>query len=148
MDDTLLQVCYISRRADGVSDDDVVTHIVLPAMLRNRWQDITGCLWFDEDHFLQVLEGPAVETSSMMDRILTDDRHLEVDVVSEHAVRRRHFARFSMRMLHTARPASVAELVESRAKPSEPRNASIGDTRGLLSRVVDELARWPLMPAT
>lgn len=102
------QLAYTSRRVSGIHDDEVVDEIVLPSILRNRSVGITGCLWFDEDRFFQVIEGPEHEVAALYKKILVDDRHCEVTLLINEPIVMRDFPRFSLRVVRQMGSRRVA----------------------------------------
>lgn len=142
----LEQLAYISRRKPWVSDEEVVDGIVLPAMAKNRLLGLTGCLWFNRERFLQVLEGAAAELGSMYERIVRDKRHDRVELLGRHAIEERSFARFNMRSFAGTAPESVAMLF--RDHQDRPRRRwwparRSSQRRPMLPVVIAELARVP-----
>ena len=87
------QMAYISRRAVGVHDDEIVDEIVLPSIVRNRALGISGCLWFDEKRFFQVLEGDEGSVRSVYRKISIDDRHHDVTLLIDDPIAIRNFPR-------------------------------------------------------
>ena len=82
----LYHLAYLSRRSRDVTDDEVVDGIVLPAMSKNRRLDVTGCLWFSADQFLQVLEGTEPVIVDLFEEIRVDHRHREVEVLASEPI--------------------------------------------------------------
>lgn len=163
MRDSIFQLAYISKRKASVSDEDIVDNIVLPAITKNRMLGITGCLWFDDSHFFQVLEGALDAVELMYERIGTDQRHGSVTRILCEDTGERRFERFGMRAIRSDAARSMPELVGAfsasrslavdRASPwwnplarSDRRNqaASTGtiEPLSLARRVIDELAGW------
>jgi hypothetical protein len=62
----------------------------------NRTNGITGCLAFDEDHFVQILEGEPRDVDATILRIRRDRRHKEVGILLTRSIRTRAFANWSM----------------------------------------------------
>lgn len=125
MPDTRL--VYLSRRAAHVTDSAVVDDIVLPSMAKNRRLDITGCLWFDRDRFLQILEGPEESVDAVYARIEADGRHGQVTALLREPQDRRMFARWAMKPVPALRADVIRDLVEgfgSGPKRSAPAPAS------------------------
>lgn len=104
------RIMYRSVRAAGVTDEQVVEGILLPTLRRNRERDITGCLWFGGDLFVQLLEGPAEAVEKTFTRILSDSRHSSVETLQRAMVRAREFARFEMKLIRGEPGDAVVEL--------------------------------------
>lgn len=90
-------IVYHSVRCDGVSDEDVVDRVVLPAARRNRAADVTGCLWFDQRRFLGVLEGPRDAVEREFQGLRTEPHHREVELLAVGEMTRRRFPRWGIR---------------------------------------------------
>lgn len=94
---TLHEVIYVSDRATGLSDHTIIDEIVLPSGNKNRRLDITGCLWFSKNRFLQILEGPREAVEGVYSAILRDNRHTNIQTISSSPVTNRSFSRWGMR---------------------------------------------------
>ena len=106
-----IRLVYLSCRASHVTDSAVVDDIVLPAMSKNRRLDITGCLWFDRDRFLQTLEGPEEAVDSVYSRIEADSRHNEVSLLLREPQSHRLFPRWAMKPVPALHADVIRELV-------------------------------------
>jgi len=102
---------YLSCRASHVTDSAVVDDIVLPAMTKNRRLDITGCLWFDRDRFLQTLEGPDETVDRVYSQIETDGRHDQVTLLLREPQTHRLFPRWAMKPVPALRADVIRDLV-------------------------------------
>lgn len=102
---------YLSCRAAHVTDSAVVDDIVLPAMAKNRRLDITGCLWFDRDRFLQTLEGPAETVDGVFSRIGGDSRHEQVSLLLREPQAVRLFPRWAMKPVPAFRSDMIRVMV-------------------------------------
>lgn len=139
----LYEVIYVSRRSDGVTDADVVDRIILPAGRKNRLLDITGCIWFDQSRFLQLLEGPRDDVERVYREIQEDPRHTEVHTISAGPIAVRSFDRWSMRLVTGESDSSIEELADqfsSRALRSN-RVEETEITPGMAARIRDRLAK-------
>ena len=143
----LFTLCYISRRAPGLTDTQVVDGIVLPAMAKNRRLDITGCLWFDADRFIQFLEGPTRDVQRVYAAIERDNRHTDVALLTSGPLADRSFDRFSMRAIGQSRPAAVAALLELCDGVGVQAARARDDLVAIVGRVTSELRQWPLATA-
>lgn len=68
----------------------------------NAQNDITGMLFCDEGRFMQVLEGEKDTIQSLMDNILKDARHENVNVLLNHPVESRELADWNMRAFNVS----------------------------------------------
>jgi hypothetical protein len=93
----LTQLIYCSR--PQIPDADwqrVVVDIFETARRKNTVNDITGCLSYGPDWFLQVLEGSTRKVEATYDRIKRDGRHTEIKTLISQPIGARSFPEWSM----------------------------------------------------
>lgn len=91
----LMQLIYASR---PFGFDDACLNGILAASRRCNTRDgITGALICRADLFLQMLEGPRDAVTATFARIVRDDRHVEVMLVSCADIPARLFPAWAMR---------------------------------------------------
>lgn len=92
---SLTQLIYTSRPFgfDAPALDD----ILVAARRNNGRKGITGALICRADLYMQLLEGPREAVTATFGRILRDDRHVEVALVSTTDAPARLFPDWSMR---------------------------------------------------
>jgi hypothetical protein len=79
------------------ADPEEITAIVSSSIRWNVGVQVTGMLWADGKSFAQVIEGGFHEVGLTMDRIRTDHRHTDIDVLLDRVVLSRQFGNWSMR---------------------------------------------------
>jgi hypothetical protein len=84
---------YVSRRQATEAD---IRDIVETARVRNARLQVTGALIATDTHFAQVLEGSRAAINELMDSILRDRRHEQIDVVQDRQADQRGFPTWSM----------------------------------------------------
>jgi len=134
----LHEVIYVSTRAEGISDHEVVDGIVLPSGIKNRRLNITGCLWFSPRRFLQILEGPRKAVEDVYAAILRDQRHRDITTVSSSPITNRSFSRWGMRALQNDKEESIQAIIEEYAPGTQvERNVAqaASDQRSLLEQI-------------
>jgi Sensors of blue-light using FAD len=95
----LIRLTYFSRnRLDHWygSRDCGIAEILATSVANNLRDCITGALICDERWFVQALEGAESKVSAAFERILRDQRHREVSLVTMQAVAERRFPNFAM----------------------------------------------------
>ena len=93
MTETLFrQLFYTSRSATGVD----VERILQQSRHNNAVDGITGLLWHDGTHFLQVIEGPESSVAATYARIAGDPRHSDLSILSDRTIATREFGYWSM----------------------------------------------------
>jgi hypothetical protein len=75
------RIKYVSRFARPLTEADI-QEIAEQAASHNARKGLTGVLVTTGRMFLQVLEGPTAEVDALYDRILADDRHQDVLLLS------------------------------------------------------------------
>ncbi len=91
----LLQLIYASHPFGF--DSATLSAILLDARRCNLRDDITGMLICRADLFLQLLEGPEQAVEATCRRIVADDRHVDMRILSRASVTERLFPLWSMR---------------------------------------------------
>ncbi len=114
-------IAYASRRSPDVDDDQIVDDIALPSYRKNRSLEITGCLWFDDGHFLQFIEGPRDNLESLYKSICADSRHLDVRELVNRPVESRAFARFALQVVKNDDLDPVQELIRLTFEEPDPQ---------------------------
>ena len=89
------EIVYTSTPWGLVFDDDVL-NIVRVSRRTNAAVGVTGFLVYDGSMFLQVIEGEDAIVDRLAARILRDDRHSGVHILSDTPIAKRSFARWSM----------------------------------------------------
>ena len=89
------QLLYVSSSTlPGNSAD--IAGILDESRHNNAIDGITGVLWSDGTHFLQVLEGSDESVGATFGRILSDHRHSGIVVLRDETVEERQFGGWSM----------------------------------------------------
>ena len=78
-------------------DQPMLNGILADARTYNPKNNITGALICREDIFLQLLEGPEDKILLTYDRILNDDRHLDIELLVQEPCDDRLFPTWSMK---------------------------------------------------
>ena len=109
----LVRLMYASRAAAGVDQDELVA-IVRKSKANNPALGVTGVLCFSEGIFLQVLEGGRSAVNRLYNRIATDPRHTDVELMSYEEIGERRFAGWSMGQVNMSRlnPALLLKYSE------------------------------------
>lgn len=138
----IFQLAYASARQLTLSNEVIVDGIVLPAMRRNRLMNITGCLWFNDHHFLQILEGEEREVRKLMAVIRKDARHTNLCMLSERLIGERAFLRFSMRVLREPAAGEVDRLLRERGR----RRINSDLLASITQELMETLTPWGVAP--
>jgi hypothetical protein len=95
----LIRLTYFSRNrlGDWYSSKDCGVAEILSVSIANNLRDgITGALICDERWFVQALEGVEGKVSAAFERILRDQRHRDVSLVTMQPVTERHYPNSAM----------------------------------------------------
>jgi hypothetical protein len=109
----LVRLMYASRAAATVGPDDLIA-ILRKSKANNPALGITGVLCFSEGIFLQALEGGRSAVNQLYNRIATDPRHTQVELLCYEEIGERRFAGWSMGQVNMARlnPALLLKYSE------------------------------------
>ena len=111
----LVRLMYASRAAATVNQDELVA-ILRKSQAHNSAQGITGvlCLCFNERIFVQALEGGRSAVNQLYNRIATDPRHTQVELLCYEEIGERRFAGWAMGQVNMARlnPALLLKYSE------------------------------------
>jgi methanogenic corrinoid protein MtbC1 len=94
---TLCSIVYRSRAVSPFSGYELY-ELVKTAQSRNRAEAITGLMLYDESRFYQWLEGPYESVARVMNSIMSDRRHTDIEIVSDKPATTRQFADWTMRL--------------------------------------------------
>ncbi len=93
----LARVVYRSHAVRALSPAEL-HDLACVAQARNSREAVTGLMLYDDKHFFQWLEGPARAVASVMDSIVVDRRHTNVEILDKGVAERRMFAEWSMKL--------------------------------------------------
>jgi methanogenic corrinoid protein MtbC1 len=104
---------YQSRAVSRPSESEL-EHLVSQARRRNRSLGVTGMLLYENGRFLQTLEGPPAGLSAVWASIRRDERHRDIEVLTEHMVSSRLFTDWDLllysRDTDPRRPGRASDL--------------------------------------
>lgn len=92
---SLTQIVYSSKPFGF--DASVLDGILAVSRRLNARDDITGTLICRADMYLQLIEGPDAAVQATYQRIIADDRHLDIDLLVSHEITDRLFPEWAMR---------------------------------------------------
>ncbi len=109
----LYQLTYRSLAAEGITASDI-RDILEEANSNNASKKITGCLVYNEGHFVQLLEGEKDVVHELYWQIEGDKRHSRVQVLSEGETLERMFP--DWKMMYLKLPEEPQTTLESQVK--------------------------------
>lgn len=92
----LIAISYISKATQemGVL---ALMRLTDQASQLNQQLDLSGVLFYENQHFGQILEGPRVELMKIWEKIQRDPRHQQVRLLKMEEIKERSFPAWSMR---------------------------------------------------
>jgi len=75
---------------------DAITEILIAAHRNNHPRGVTGVLLYQNQFFVQVLEGKPDDVQYIFDKIKNDPRHSNVTVIQQNPIKKRGFPTWSM----------------------------------------------------
>lgn len=91
----LFELIYRSEADANVSDDDLL-NILGKARLHNGQHQITGCLLYNDHHFVQILEGEFNTLNELYNKIKKDSRHHNVVLLHMKEIASRSYPEWTM----------------------------------------------------
>lgn len=91
----LTRLIYYSEVAEINSTEDI-SQILQVAESYNKGLGLTGCLYFDEKYFIQILEGDRKKVSHLYNKLSKDKRHKNIVLVDVSPIAKRDFAEWSI----------------------------------------------------
>ena len=109
----LVRLMYASRAVPAVDQDELIA-ILRKSKANNPALGVTGVLCFSEGIFLQALEGGRSAVNKLYNRIASDARHSQVELLSYEEIGERRFAGWSMGQVNITRlnPALMLKYSE------------------------------------
>lgn len=94
----LWTVAYCSHMSEPMSDHELAD-LAVCSTGKNRKLDVTGVLFFQDDRFVQVMEGDRAVVQALYERIKSDPRHERVITLKDGAILSRSFTGWAMRLV-------------------------------------------------
>lgn len=98
----LVRLMYASRAVPAIDQEELAT-ILRQSKAYNPGVGVTGVLCFSGSVFLQVLEGSRSAVNRLYNRIVSDPRHTEVELLLYEEINERRFAGWSMGQVNMSR---------------------------------------------
>jgi hypothetical protein len=109
----LVRLMYASRAVPAIDQEELVA-ILRKSKSNNPGLGVTGVLCFSEGIFLQVLEGGRSGVNKLYNKIASDSRHTDVELLCYEEIGERKFAGWSMGQVNMSRmnPALLLKYSE------------------------------------
>jgi hypothetical protein len=119
----LVRLMYASRAVPAVDQDELIS-ILRKSKSNNPGLGVTGVLCFSEGIFLQVLEGGRSGVNRLYNRIASDSRHTDVELLCYEEIGERKFAGWSMGQVNMSRMNPALLLKYSERPTLDPFSVS------------------------
>ncbi len=131
----LVRLLYASRPATPLSAA-ILDEILAQSRTNNPQQGITGILCFSDNIFIQVLEGGRDEVCETYNKIVRDNRHREVRILTYDEISERRFGGWTMGQVNIAK-VNPSLLLKYSEKPSlDPFSCSGLASMSLLEELI------------
>lgn len=131
----LVRLLYASRPATPISAA-ILDEILAQSRTNNPQQGITGILCFSDNIFIQVLEGGRDEVCETYNKIVRDNRHREVRILTYDEISERRFGGWTMGQVNIAK-VNPSLLLKYSEKPSlDPFSCSGLASMSLLEELI------------
>ena len=92
-------------------DDEHLTELATRAAQRNEQLGVTGYLSFENNRFIQYIEGPHGPVTDLMASILRDPRHTVLHTLYDDQLQARRFPTWQMRWLRRSSFVAIEQLL-------------------------------------
>ena len=133
----LVRLLYASRAAESVNTDAL--HAILKqSKAHNPEVGITGvlCFCFNAGVFMQVLEGGRAQVNRLYNRIASDPRHRDVELLGYEEIGERRFAGWAMGQVNMNRLNPALLLRYSESPVLDPYSVSGSVSMALFNELV------------
>lgn len=91
----MYELIYISIAKPDITKDEI-SNILNNSVIKNKKNEITGCLLFHNNEFIQILEGKKENVLASFSKIKKDTRHHTVTVLFQEPKNERIFENWAM----------------------------------------------------
>ena len=120
----MYQLNYRSIARPGLTLEDL-DQILETAMSFNQKRNITGCLIYHQQSFVQILEGDKNDILEIYEKIKADERHRNVTLLWDNHTQKRFFEEWSM-AFYNPNSKDMQQFVNNMLLLSEFSNKSSG----------------------
>ncbi len=131
----LVRLMYASRAVPAVNHEELIA-ILRKSKANNPANGVTGVLCFSEGIFLQVLEGGRSAVNRLYNRIVSDARHTQVEILLYEEIGERRFAGWSMGQVSMARLNPSLLMKYSETATLDPYSVSGAVSMSLFDELV------------
>ena len=130
-DTSLLQAIYVSRATPDFAASSI--HSLLTGWRGNNAAlNVTGILFYYQNSFLQVLEGPEAGVRKQLDIILEDGRHEDIAILTTESVPAKLFGEWSMGYVDAGNAGNLVDEYVTPGVACPLLTLSAGDAKRML----------------
>jgi Sensors of blue-light using FAD len=129
----MLVRCLYASRATKPIADGVLDAILKQSRRNNPGRGITGMLCHANDIFVQVLEGGRTDVSRLLTRIVADERHRDIEILSLEEIAERRFGCWTMGQVNLATSNAALLLRFSEKAELNPFTLTAAATMALVN---------------
>ena len=96
--EAVFEISYKSNASSIISKKDI-DDIIIVSRKNNTSIEVTGCLFYHDDGFFQILEGSMKNVLSTFEKLKKDPRHHNVQIIYKGWKKRRYFSDWAMALL-------------------------------------------------
>ncbi|MCK8523309.1 BLUF domain-containing protein [Aquimarina sp. D1M17] len=96
-----LACCLYISIENQVFDEQKISELIKKARLQNQKNNITGFLYYRQNHFFQYIEGDPNDLDNLLQKLQDDSRHTILNRASDKDLKERRFDNWSMGNLKT-----------------------------------------------
>ena len=133
----VVRLIYVSHFSGSVNPNDIQDILAISRKNNEAW-GITGALCYDQNFFLQCLEGPRERVNTLYRQILSDERHQQVTLLDYSDLHQRRFAKWSMAYARIDESTESIILKYSGSKVFAPFSMTSKQALGLIEDIVKE----------
>lgn len=91
----LTRLTYASRASANL-DEREFKMILAKAQKNNALAGITGMLYFNKQFFLQTIEGPRSLINNLLNKLVSDNRHYDLQIIEATEIQQREWGAWAM----------------------------------------------------
>ncbi|MGE6571758.1 BLUF domain-containing protein [Psychrobacter namhaensis] len=130
----LVSMTYVSRANPDMSAEEF-SAILQQAQANNTVNAITGMLIFNNNYFLQTIEGSRAQINHLLDALIADQRHYDLQLIETRELRCREWSRWAMNYASPTKENAALYLKYSTTVKFNPYLLSAESVRGLMSEL-------------
>ena len=130
----LVSMTYVSRANEDMSAKEL-SDILQEAKENNAANAITGMLVYKDNIFLQTIEGSRARINRLLNSLIADPRHHDLQVLETRELEHREWSQWSMNYVPSSKENAAIYLKYSTTADFNPYLLSFESVRGLMSEL-------------